>query len=199
MSKVYYEEGPYVGEVVSQALGESATKGTPFFMLKVKILGIPSGDDGFDPVKTSYERSIYFYLTEKTAPFVVENLSMIGFAGKKISQLDPDAPNAHIFKGQQVDLYCSHEEYEGEWKERWNLSRVLEVVKMEPKKLRQIEALFGKALKSSTPSAVKRVRPEDEDQTKNIHGVAASDSDLPEDMADYDNDPTETEDDSIPF
>jgi hypothetical protein len=151
----YYDVGAYVGEVINQGLGESKT-GTPFFYLKVKVLGTPD-NEGYVPAAQQYDRTVYFYLSEKSMENTVENLKALGFNGSSLAQLDPDHAKAVSFIGNQVDLYCQHEEYNGDWKEKWNLSRVLAVQTIEPKKLRQLDALFGKSLKAvpatSSPTA----------------------------------------------
>lgn len=146
----FYDTGAYVGEIINQGLGESKT-GTPFFFLKVKILGTPD-DNSYIPVTQEYERTVYFYLSEKAMENTVENLTHLGFTGKSLSQLDLDHKEKISFVGNQVDLYCQHEEYKGDWNEKWNLSRILEVQKIEPKKLRQLDALFGKSLKTAPAS-----------------------------------------------
>ncbi len=183
MSKVYYDEGAYVGEVIGQALGEgTGAKKTPYFMLKVKVLGTPDGSGGFIKEDRQYERSVYFYLTEKTVEFTAENLAGLGFRGK-ISELDPDHPKAHIFKGQ-IDLYCKHEEYNGQWSEKWWLSRVLDVPKLDAKKTRQLDSLFSKAMKNAAPVGMKKPEAEDENQDErhpvtNHHNVEIDDDDVP--------------------
>lgn len=153
----YYDTGAYVGEIINQGLGESKT-GTPYFFLKVKVLGTPD-DNSYVPAAQQYERTVYFYLSEKAMEGTVENLKTLGFDGKSLSQLDLDHAQAISFVGNQIDLYCNHGEYNGEWREKWNLSRILEVQKIEPKKLRQLDALFGKSLKTApantAPTAAK--------------------------------------------
>ena len=83
----FYPVGLYQGRVVSQGVGESGT-GTPQFVLRIKVLGPVDGDE-YVPSKQQYERTVYMYLTEKTIPFVLETLAILGFEGDNIMQLDP--------------------------------------------------------------------------------------------------------------
>lgn len=192
----YYDTGAYVGEIINQGLGESKT-GTPYFFLKVKVLGTPD-DNSYVPAAQQYERTVYFYLSEKAMEGTVENLKSLGFDGKSLAQLDTDHPQAISFIGNQQDLYCNHEEYNGEWREKWNLSRILEVQKIEPKKLRQLDALFGKSLKTAPASTTTATKGKAKTKT-NQHGLAVSDDDLPAGM--MENDPSDPgiDEDSIPF
>jgi hypothetical protein len=95
-------------------------------------------------------------LTEKTVEFVVEQLQSIpGFSCDSLDQLDPENPRAIDLKGTQVDLWCKHEkDQKGELRERWNISSPREIVteKLNSKEIRQLNTLFGKALKKSAPA-----------------------------------------------
>jgi hypothetical protein len=176
----FYDVGLYQGRVLQQGIGKSGT-GTPQFVLKIKVLGPVEGDGTFTPSRQQYERTIYMSLTEKTLPFTVETLGILGFTGDKISQLDPSNPNHQSFVGKDFDFWCSHEDrYEGEGqRERWQVSKGSQALELKPlntKGARQLDSLFGKAL-AANKSKVKAVAPKDEDQ--NIHGVEIDDADIP--------------------
>jgi hypothetical protein len=169
----YYNEGLHVGTVLGQGLSEAGT-GTAQFLLRVKVLGEVTGDDGsYQPSDRQYERSIYMALTEKTRDFVVDNLKLLGFDGSSMAQLDLSHPKAVSFVGKQVDLWCKHDAYNGKTSEKWSLAMPRkEMESLDAKKMRQLDSLFGKALASKPKST----KPEDENQ-----------------------DPTQITDDDIPF
>jgi len=177
----YYDMGVHVGEFTQQALSKAKT-GNFQIVFKVKILGEPDGEESYTPHKNQYERTIYMTLTAGTAAFVTEALERIGFTGTSFSTLDPFHPNYQSFKGQQVNLWCKHETgQDGVLREKWSISnnassKPIEATALSAKELRQLDALFGAALKGKT-AAKAAPKP-------NIHGVTATDSDLPDFMGD---------------
>lgn len=151
----FYQQGVYVCEVLQQALSES-TKGTPVFLLKFQVLGAPvAGSDNYEPVRQSYERTMYLYITEKTMEFFSEKMRTLGFGGDSLGQLDPESPNHVSFVGNQFDAYCKHEPgQKGGMREVWDVSRgssALDVVPVAAKKLRQLDQLFGRAVGKQAP------------------------------------------------
>ena len=149
MPAVYYAEGNHVAEVLSQELSASRNKGTPQLVLKVGILGVPNADGTYEKHKQQYERYVTLYLTEGTMPYVLEHLKTLGFTGTSLAQLNTDHPDHIDLAGNQVDLYCQHETYEGKERERWQISsqQSAAAVPLDAKKLRQLDALFGKGLR----------------------------------------------------
>ena len=107
MSGPYYEEGSYEAEVVQQALGKNQ-KGTPQFVLRVRILHQFVNGERMN-VRNQYERTIYMYLTEGAAPYTIEKLESIGFAGTSFRELDPNESDHCDFRGQPVNVVCKHE------------------------------------------------------------------------------------------
>lgn len=203
MAKCFYEVGLYYGRITQQALSASGT-GTPQLVLRVKILGIPDAVSGdVEPIKSQFERTIYISLTEKTLPFVIETLGILGFTGTKISQLDPAAPNGQSLIGKEVDLWCSHEEdMKGDMRERWQISKgsqAIEVRAIDPKKSRALDNLFGKALsanKAAEKIATRKAAPAEEDVDQSKSGYAnpeISDSEIPANFL------GEEEDENLPF
>lgn len=151
MAKPFYDVGPYIGEILQQGLTTAST-GTVQFVLRVKVLGVPAGD-GYTPNRQQYERSIYMALTEKTESFVVPILQKLGFHGGSLATLDPGHPQHQSFLGDQVDLWCSHnDDGKGGTREQWSVSMEgaqRELVPVDPKKLRQLDALFSKSFSGS--------------------------------------------------
>ena len=166
----YYPQGVYLGRVVRQELGESSKKGTPQFVVTFQIL--EARDNFGDSTRVaSHERSVYIYLTEKSMPIALEALKVLGYRGTKISSLgDAD------FTGKEVELYCKHEDYEGEARERWNISTPREQKEskpVDPAALRKLDALFGKALKSQAV-----VEPQPDNDANRAMQEAAVDAEL---------------------
>lgn len=164
MNRAYYDEGVHLGEVLQQGLTEAKT-GTAQFVLKVKILGATEASDPMDefaPHGQQYERTIYMPLTDKTVEFVVPQLQTLGFTGKSLGQLDPSHPSHQSLVGVRAKLWCGHKpDQSGDIREKWSISREsAPVTPLEPKKLRQLDALFGKALQGGaklTPQPSSRV------------------------------------------
>jgi hypothetical protein len=152
----YYDDGLHVGQITRQGLTKAST-GNKQFVLGVKILGLPMDDGTYAPHKMQYERTIYMTITEKTMPFVVENLKALDFTGTQFSQLDPSHINFVSLVGKQVDLWCKHElGNDNIVREKWQISRGAEAKPLEVlsnRELRELDSLFGKALKASKPAA----------------------------------------------
>ncbi len=154
MAKPFYEVGRYACKVTSQALGEAKT-GTPQFVLQFTVLGKvdPSDPTRYIPAAAQYERTHFRAITDKTIKDFLEDLKILGFKGSAFRELDPNTPGFHDFRGLDVDMWCAHEDdQEGGKRERWGIARhgggSLEVKALEPKKLRDLDNLFGKALKA---------------------------------------------------
>lgn len=151
----YYDIGLHVGEITSQALTKAAT-GNMQFILGVKVLGTPFGDS-YEPHSKQYIRTIYWTITEKTMPFIVEKLQALEFEGTKFSQLDPSSADHISLIRKQVDLWCKHEDtQDGGVKERWDISNGGAAKAVEPltqRETRNLDAMFGKALTAGKPPA----------------------------------------------
>lgn len=169
----WYDEGLHCAEILGQTLSEN-DKGTPQFALSVRILGVPTDAGTFDAHEKQMQRTVWMYLTKGTMPFVKEKLELLGFNGTSLAQLDLSHPKAISFVGNQVDLWCKHEKnLKGELQERWSISTGMPAVVLPPlsgKKMRELDALFGKGLKANAnavpaKTATRReVKAEDENQ-----------------------------------
>jgi hypothetical protein len=172
----YYPVGRYVGRVVRQELGSSAKKGTPQFAVTFQII------DALDQFGTSvgvheqYERTVYIYFSKNQQAMEIsaEALKTLGYHGSRISELaDVD------FTGNECELYCKHEEYEGEPRERWSINTPRAPRESKPvdkSELRKLDALFGKAVKSS---GTKPEAQPDSDLNRAMQEAAAADDDSP--------------------
>lgn len=156
---IFYAKGRYRCRIIDQALGKAST-GTPQFVLKFTVMGRVSGD-ALEEV-TQYERTAYFYITEKTAERFGQDLETLGFTGSSFQQLDLDNDRAHDFRGSEVDMYCGEDTNDrGEPRERWGVARTsgaLDVQPLDRKATRELDNLFGKHLKkpSGSPQPVRQ-------------------------------------------
>jgi hypothetical protein len=156
MSAPFYEPGRYACKVTEQALGEAKTGNTQF-VLRFTVLGKvdPADPSRYIPAAAQYERTMYRAITEKTVPYLIEDLKTLKFKGGSFSDLDPNNPGFHDFTGLDFDGWCKHEkDQQGQMREKWGVARTsgpLEVKPVEPKKLRELDNLFGKQLKEIKP------------------------------------------------
>jgi hypothetical protein len=153
-----YAVGRYVCKVTEQALSEAKT-GTPQFVLRFRVLGIVTGPDSYDldDERDQHERSHYRSITDRTIDYFLRDLSTLGFKGNSFSLLSPQTPGFHNFVGQEVEMTCDHE---GE-REKWSVARQQgdassgrpEIKSLDSKKVRDLDNLFGKSLKSLSPQS----------------------------------------------
>lgn len=159
-SKPFYEEGLHVAKVVSQGITKASTGNFQFF-LRVKVLGMadPGDDQNYIPHRTQYERTIYRAITDKTVEYLVQDLEVLGFEGESFSELDPSHPQHQSFVGKQFDVTCTHEDdTKGGVREKWSVARGMfgskPIEPLQARELRQLDSLFGKALKTRKKPAV---------------------------------------------
>jgi hypothetical protein len=154
---IFYAKGRYRCRIIDQALGKAST-GTAQFVLRFTVLARVVGPDHIEDV-TQYERTAYFYITEKTAERFGQDLESLGFAGNSFAQLDLDHERAHDFRGSEVDMWCGEDTNDkGEPRERWGVARTsaaLDVQPLDRKAARELDNLFGKHLKGGKQSPAK--------------------------------------------
>lgn len=160
----FYAVGRYACKVVDQALGETS-KGNPQFVLRFQVLGLV---DPADPSKyilagQQYERTHYRAITDKTIQYFLEDLKLLGFKGESFKALDPNNDGFHDFRGMDIDMWCGHEnDQDGKPREKWGVARqgsTFEVKPLEAKKVRDLDNLFGKQLKTLKSSEPIRTAP----------------------------------------
>ena len=179
MPKIEHETGVYVCRILEQGLSE-ATTGTPQFWLRFEVLGKPdpANPDNYLAASVKRERTMFRAITEKTIDMLTEDLEQLGFQGTSFRDLQPGTPNHYSFVGQDIDMYCKHETYNGAPHEKWQLSRPgggMDLKELEPTKLRQLDALFGKALKGiAKPAGAAAARP----ASNGTAAAAVSDDDI---------------------
>ena len=152
MASPFYAVGRYACKVVDQGLGKTGT-GKPQFALRFQVLGLvdPMDPSKYIPAAAQYERTHYRTITEKTIPYFIEDLKALGFRGESFKDLDKQTGGFHDFRGQDVDMWCSHEtDQNGNQREKWGVARqggAMELKPLESKEARELDNLFGKHLK----------------------------------------------------
>ena len=147
----YYDEGIHVGQVLQQGLTK-ATTGTFQFALTIKVLGVADPHDAtaYVPHRNQFQRTIWMAITEKTIEYVVPSLETLGYEGSTFGALDPSHPDHQSFVGKTFDFFCTHEkDQEGNLREKWSVARTAKLPELQPlesREMRQLDALFGRAL-----------------------------------------------------
>ena len=153
----YYAEGPYRAEIKEQGLSKSKNDNPQFFL---KIVVLESLD--INPISyQQYERTIFWTVTEKTIDFVVDKLATLGFQGASFRQLDPSHVGHQSFVGQEIEVYCKLETYEGKEREKWDLSFTGGGTQepLDESEARKLDALFGRKLKDKFGSSAPVMAP----------------------------------------
>ncbi len=151
----YYDPSEYWCEIVDHGLSPAKT-GTPQIFIKFKVLGrVNAADpDQFDPDEHQYERIMYQAITAATVEFVLDKLEVIGFTGTAWSEFDRTNPNSQDLVGNSIKMYCKHETYNGELKERWDIARGGN--RMDAEATSKLDSLFGKELRARTQTKPKQ-------------------------------------------
>lgn len=168
-----YEKGQYRGTIISQALGESNT-GTPQFVFRFTVDARVNA--GQEYATQEGERTCYIYLNDKTMEFATRDIRSLGFDKNSLRYLDPTVAGFHDFVGTSVQMFCKHEEYQGKTREKWNISnpREFDVKPVEQSKLRNLDNLFGRAMKASGATVKAPIAPPQTDA-----GLGVTDDDVP--------------------
>jgi hypothetical protein len=131
--------GNYLARVVHQYFGESKKKGTLKFALGIQIFQ----DLDNDSLCMQFEREIYWWITEKSLPWVMYDLRVLGYQGQTLSDLDPDTTGFHNFHGLELEVSCNYEKcLDGEVRERWKLTARRENLR-DKSRLRQFDRILG--------------------------------------------------------
>ena len=158
MPKPYYDKGRYLVRLAKHDVVEKPAG--PQLVLRFVVLGRML--NGECQETEQYERSFYRTINEKTAEFAIQDLRALGYDRPSFSDLDPDS--GFSFEGTEVEMFCNHEEYNGEPRERWGVVRQIgggeiEGKRVEKKALRALDNLFGKALKETAKPAPRAQQP----------------------------------------
>ena len=148
---IYYSEGLFQMEVTEQRLGKTSN-GNAQWIVRGKIMNRLHDDGSSEPVQANYDRTIYRVITEKTVPYIMEDLEGLGCPGlSSWKQLDQDSNGCFDLRGKWIEVVCKHGVYNGNEREEWgfnvNRTTTLEFTPLDAQGMRSLDNLFGKALK----------------------------------------------------
>jgi hypothetical protein len=160
----YYKDGrTYECEVIQQGFNESSAKKTSGFFLIVKPICEVHPETG-EHVEDClpYERTVQFWITEKTAERIITDLRKLGFEGKAFIDLDPDRRGTYSFVGQRIRVVCKHETSDGKTYDKFELPFLgsPRVIPNQSNVASKLDNLFGKKLKTSAGPAAPAVQSE---------------------------------------
>lgn len=158
MSKPQYDVGLHRGKITDHGLATAGT-GTPQAFIKFTVSEVKDGDE-WHPVTTPRERTVFMAITEKTIEFIVEAFETIGFVGGSFSAFKAKENPEFSLVGERREFWCKHDVYKGDTNERWNVSTPKAAAPpMDKKDVRQLDSLFGSALKKARPAATAQIVP----------------------------------------
>ena len=165
----YYAPGRYWGKIVDHSLEKTKT-GKPQIIVRFAVIGAvdPANPEG-NLISTGnpQERTVYRVITEATKPYVEADLERLGFDGDRLSQLCLTNPDHVDLRGRELAFFCQHEaDQNGTMRERWSLAfdNKREIRPLEAKELRQLDAMFGKALKKTPVPTTRQTPPKQQPQ-----------------------------------
>lgn len=157
MSVFYENKGRYRCRVTGQGLGKSKEKQTPFFFIKFEPMKLIVGPEQEEDVTRAYERTAIRYMTDKTLDYAIEDMLALGFEIDAPSQIDLDHPRSHSIVGQIVEMYCQHENKDGQDYERWSVAKQggggMVVEPIDKSASKALDAMFGSSLKTKRKMA----------------------------------------------
>jgi len=175
----YYAPGRYWGKIVDHSLEKTKT-GKPQIIVRFAVIGAvdPANPEG-NLISTGnpQERTVYRVITEATKPYVEADLERLGFDGDRLSQLCLTNPDHVDLRGRELAFFCQHEaDQNGTMRERWSLAfdKKREIRPLEAKELRQLDAMFGKALKKTPVPTTRQTPPKQQPQLSENGNPAAA-------------------------
>ena len=149
------EQGRYRGVICDHGFNKTSTDKDQL-VLTFSLIGKldPSRPDAMDPAPDA-NRSIFRVLTEKTIDYAIQDLRGIGWRGDSFAELDLASGGNASLCGTEIDVLCTHEDYQGKVQERWSLAgrRGLELKPADSKTVMRLDAKFGKLLKQKPATA----------------------------------------------
>lgn len=147
-------EGVYKAKITDNGLGKSRT-GNFQAQLLVVITHDEDGAELVDPSTSAprpLKRTVFLPITPKTKARVLSELECLGYdlkdeAGKlvlKAKALIPGTEESFVFKGKEVWLECSHEEWQGKVREKWQICR-RKMGGISAEDASQFDSIFGDA------------------------------------------------------
>ena len=145
MAGIYNSSGPYSVRIKSANLTEAKT-GTPQVQIQMEILKYKGKDS--HPFTGRLDPICFLAITDQTMKgesgqggWVKQTLEYLGFNG------DFDTINEQLID-IECDAFCSHEEFNGEDRERWTINRDdgqgINTKPADKKKVRSLKTKYGK-------------------------------------------------------
>lgn len=139
-----YATGSYHAEILEQGFERTPAKGTPFFFLRVRILGRYDGQGQLQDCP-QYERDYRQYLVGDVSFNILRAaLKTLGVEINSLVQLDPACPEHVNLVGRRIDMTCDLEAYQGRQRERWDIPRTREKLDLEG--LQKLNEKYGHLL-----------------------------------------------------
>ena len=147
----FYDAGKYVCEITAQKLTTSKN-GNYQVVIQFEPRGFVEKDGSITDSTDGYERSMYMALTEKAAEITRDKLITLGMRFSDWAQVDESHPECCSLIGETVVLDCSHEEWEGKVRERWNTTYMpREIKSVDAEGASDVQAQFGHLLENMPP------------------------------------------------
>lgn len=146
----HYQPGRYWGKITDHAISATKTNGYPQIVIRFAVIGAvnPADPEGeLINVGASQERTMYRVITDKTKPYVEEDMARLGLQGSP-RQLDLNEDCAVDLRGKELAFFCKHEPNQDNsgLREVWSLAMERKPLeRLDPKGLRALDAMFGKA------------------------------------------------------
>lgn len=147
-------QGRYRAKITSQGMSQ-AKSGTPQFFLVFQLTGkydpaTPSEPVDCEPVERTYYRAI----TDTTFDYFEQDLDRLGFTGDGFAAIELSSPNCCDLRGNDIDVVCRHEVYQGRTVERFSLGGGgAPPAPATAQTIRDLDARFGKRLKAKASKA----------------------------------------------
>ena len=109
------DEGIYLGRLMEKGVDAVGEKDTPRLFLIYEITHVARNGD-WEDVRQTFRRTVSFWLSDKAYSQSLENLEAMGWNGEF---REPEFTNPNV--NENVNLECTHEEYQGKPQERWSL------------------------------------------------------------------------------
>lgn len=147
---IEFEPGKYRGRLQQHSLTEAKT-GTTQIAWVFEIIGQYIGGNLGECPLSGKLRTVFRALTEATAERAASEARSLGLQGSDWGALDPDSGDAfQNLAGAETDLFCKHDEYQGNVNEKWELvGGSFQFTKAGADKIRKLNAQFGGILKGA--------------------------------------------------
>jgi hypothetical protein len=131
-----------IAVVTSHGFSLSNEKKTPYIWFEFEFSNLRGAND--EPVTVRAD----LYLSDAALDYTLEKLAVMGWNGKSVTELDPNEPDGHDFKGVRVALTGEMQEYNGKSRPKVSFINDPDYVphpKIEPDQLKVLNAkLVGK-------------------------------------------------------